>query len=263
MMVAALLHGSLAMQQAAPVGELWEESASAQQIRGYHPMIRFSSWTITRFNRSSTYMFLSPDMVQQGQFEVTGNRYFFRAVMANELENADKSKLMADMDPGAARSFDEAYARSMSNFEGRYDPGKKALYITYLVKGIPKTYELHSSTEGNEQRKVSISDFERGLAGVWYTPEPFPNKLDARTRNKVQEQGLQLFVGEAAASEGAIFSQLDLRVDRSFRIHETIGTWSRNGSILTLSANGKTKQYEISRDGMKLTMGGKAAYVRQ
>ncbi|WP_144241259.1 hypothetical protein [Fimbriimonas ginsengisoli] len=262
-MIFALLHvGGHVLHPAAPVSPLWEETPMEQLNPGYHPMIRFGSWEITRFNRSTTYMFLTPDMVQQGQFQANGNRYFFRAVMANELENADKDKLIADMDGGTARGFNEAYARSMSNFEGNYDRSTNTLTISYPVKGMLRTFQLHPTNQGDDRLPMAASGAERGLVGLWQAPEPFPDKLDARTRTKVQEEGLQMFFQEASASDGAQFAVIDLRPDHSFRDHSTIGSWQRNGSTLTMFAKGKRLDLQISGDGSKLLSRGKAVYVR-
>lgn len=243
-------------------GSLWEETPVMLKLPGYHPMIRFGTWEITRFNRSTTYMFATPDLVQQGQYQASNNRYFFRAVMANELENADKAKLVDDMEPGAAEGLNRAYARSMSNFEGTYNPKTRALYISYMVNGIMKQFELHDMTEGDDQLTPRLSDFERGLPGFWHAPDPYPGKLDARTRTKIQENGLQMFANEASASDGAQFNVLDVRVDKTFRQHGTLGTWVREGQMLVLIVDGHRSSLEISRDGTKLLKNGKTAYVR-
>jgi hypothetical protein len=66
---------------------------------------------------------------------------------------------------------------------------------------------------------------------------------------------------EASASNGAQFGSLDLRCDKSFRIHATVGTWQKNGSALKLRAEGHEMVFTISKDG-KLLSGGKPAYVR-
>jgi hypothetical protein len=261
MVLALLLRGSYA-SLSDPSGQLWEETPTVQQFPGYHPMIRFSSWDITRFNRSTTYMFLTPDLVQQGQYTVSGSDYYFRAVMANELENADKAKLVAEIGPEVGGGFNDAYARSMQNFRGSYDQSSRALYISYPVKGVLTNFTLYLTTDGDDQLQSAVSGDERGMVGLWHAPNPYPDKLDARTRSKIDDRGLRPFFNEAASCDGAQFSLLDLRADKSFRIHGTVGTWQKSGSTLTLIANGKPIQFGISGDGTKLLQGGKPAYIR-
>jgi hypothetical protein len=240
---------------ATPVGgqQEWEETPMVQKIPGYHPAIRF--------NASSTYMFATTDFVQQGTYGVQNNHYVFRAVMANELENADIARLKADMNPGAAQKLAESYVRSMSNFEGDYDPSTDVLTVTYPVYGKMQSFQLYAYTSGDESLPATGSD--SGVVGLWHAPEPYPDKLDARSRYKYFGlEGLQTFVHEATASDGAQFALLDLRVDGSFRSHSTIGSWTRNGSALQLKAAGKEKVLSISADGQKLVMGGKVVYER-
>src|SRR5665213_3921202 len=103
-MVASVILALIVLGQPAPAQtvsgwSMWEEEPIVQRERAYHPMIRFGSWQIIRFSLSTTYMFATPDLIQQGQFSVSDGQYFFRAVMANELENSDKSKLTEGMGP--------------------------------------------------------------------------------------------------------------------------------------------------------------------
>lgn len=233
-----------------------------QKAPGYHPMIRFSSWQITRLERSKTYMFLTPDFVQQGQFDVQGSTYSFRAVMANELENADVSKLIADMSPEPSSGFGKAYARSMSNFQGTYDESNHALSITYNVDGVPHTYDLHATDEGDGQLAVTAAADEIGLVGLWQPPDPFPGKLDAKTRSKIEEDGLQRFMKEASESEKPLFKVVDLRVNKTFRLHSTIGTWRKTGQTVILSSNGIDQAFQLSSDGQSLLVDGKVALIR-
>jgi len=257
--LAFLIHGR-SFVESTPSGALWEETMEVQRVPGYHPMIRFSSWDITRFNRSTTYMFVTPDFIQQGQFQERNGHYFFRAVMANELENSDKDKLFSEIDAGTANKLNEAYAKSMSNFEGDYDEYSKTLYITYPVKGMLQRFSLHDTMEGDDQR--GSLGIDRSVVGLWHEPEPYPDKLDARTRGKVDDRGLVPFFKEAGASEGAQFNVIDLRADRTLRIHGKGGMWGRNGSTLTLTFDKGSMSLEISADGRKLLSRGKAVYVR-
>ena len=48
------------------------------------------------------------------------------------------------------------------------------------------TFELHATNEGDAQLPFRVSDSEAGLVGLWDAPEPYPEKLDARTRAKIE-----------------------------------------------------------------------------
>jgi hypothetical protein len=242
---------------------LWEEAPAIQKTPGYHPMIRFNCWDIIRFNKSSTYMFASPDMVQQGQYQRQNGQYAFRAVMAFELENSDKDKLKSEMDPEAAPRFAEAYARSMSDFPGRYNSNSKSLFVSYPVNGIIKTFELHATNEGDETRSDRLSNSEKSVSGLWQQPDPFPEKLDARTRAKIDEHGLERFFQEAIKSNAAQFTILDLRVDHTFRQHSHQGNWELDGSTLVLlPEEGGRKELQVSSDRSQILAGGKVILVR-
>jgi hypothetical protein len=102
------------------------------------------------------------------------------------------------------------------------------------------------------------------LVGVWHAPEPFPEKLDAKTRYRIGGvEGLEQFFKEAQASDGAQFGLIDLRVDKTFRIHATVGTWYRDGSLLKLKVDGHETALTISSTGAKLQSGGKTVYTRE
>ncbi len=252
-----------APMQAVSGASVWEELPNVQKLPGYHPMLRFGCWQIIRFNLGTTYMFVTPDFVQQGQYEAGDGQYSFRAVMANELENADVRKLLGGMDAPSGHELEKSYAKSMSNFEGSYSDATNIFTVTYPVDGKLKTYQLHATTEGDDQLPVTVSGSMRGMIGLWHTPEPFPDKLDARTRYKIGDlDGLQRFAGEAKESNGAEFGILDLRSDGTFRIHATLGSWKREGSTLTLFAAGKRIELTVSANGAKLSLNGKAAYQR-
>jgi hypothetical protein len=263
MIVALMFSAVSAFKQPVNGSMVWEETVADQQRKGYHPSLRFSSWEITRFNMSTTYMFVTPQYIQQGQFEVHGNRYTFRAVMANDFENADIAKLMANMDPESARTLGQNYAKSMQNFEGEYDKDRNTLTVTYPVEGRPTAFELHPYTDGDDKLTMVAGSDERPYIGLWHAPEPFPDRLDARVRYKIGDiDGLRQFGKEAGASEGAQFGLLDLRPDLTFRIHSKVGNWQRSGSTLSLILEGKQIDYAISPDGTKLLARGKPAYVR-
>ncbi|HLK16808.1 MAG TPA: hypothetical protein VKT78_18515 [Fimbriimonadaceae bacterium] len=245
-----------------PMGPLWMELPIAALRPGFHPAIRFASWDITRFTRSTTYMVTTPDMVQLGQFQVQDGHYTFKAVMANELENADIAKLTADMNPDAARELRAKYARSMFSFEGTYEGSTNALTISYPVRGIMQSFELHAYTEGDNTLPVTVSDAARGFIGLWNAPDPYPGRLDAHWRTKIEEDGLQHFANEAKASDGAVFSALDLRSNGTFRYGFDQGTWDKDGGWIVLVTAKAKIRFQISGDGRKLLMGGKPAFVR-
>jgi hypothetical protein len=151
----------------------------------------------------------------------------------------------------------------MSNFQADFSESTNALQLTCPVEGIVKRFELHAYTEGDDMLSNTAADNERGMVGVWHAPEPYPDKLDARTRYKIEGlEGLQRFFKEAQASDGAQFGLLDLRSDKSYRSHATIGRWTRSGSTLKLMADGAELDLTISSDGSKLYGGGKVLFVR-
>jgi hypothetical protein len=235
-------------------GDLWEELPPVQKLPAFHPSLRFKP--------SSTYMFATPDFIQQGKYQVIDNHYYFRAIMASELENSDVNKLAPDMGE-QGQKFREAYARSMSNFEGDYNESAGTLTVFYPVNGKPGRFELHMYTEGDNLLTPALTDSDRGMPGLWHAPEPFPDMLDARTRYKIGGlEGLQQFFKEAGKSDGAQFAVLDLRVDKSYRYHGILGRWQKNGQTVILKGEGGEIQLTLSADGQKLMSGGKASFIR-
>lgn len=251
-----------ALEAPKPMGMLWEEPPSVQQTPGYHPMLRFGCWDITRFSRSSTYMFQSPYMVQQGQFSSQGTKYSFRAVMANEIEVADKDKLISEFDPQQADQIGKAYATSMSDFPGTYNPTRRSLTISYKVRGVMRTFDLYAVNEGDDRLPTKVSGPARALVGLWGAPDPHPQRLDARTRQKIDEMGLQRFFDEAAQSDAAVFAVMDLRPDGSVRYHKETGTWKLEGSTLSIAFSMSKQVFQLSRDGSQLLNAGRVVFVR-
>lgn len=265
-LVLALLHYGKGIVFGRPASPTWEEPVIKQMEPSFHPWLRFGCWDITRFNRSSTYMMSTPSgLVQQGQFEVRNGHYFFRAVMANEVENADIASLTTEISPSGAEKLRKAYAEAMSNFEGIYNQSTKTLSISYPVKGMLTRFDLHAINEddaGLQTQAFGATASDKAVMGLWCAPEPFPSKLDARTRAKVQEQGLQHFFGEARTSDSAQLSVMDLKPDKSFRIHASTGMWIRSGSTLSLIVKGHATNYQISSDGTKLLQDGHVVFER-
>jgi len=258
----ALLHrGGYLSPKQVPISPLWEEEAIEQKISsGYHPKIRFNCWDITRYKRSTTYMFKTPDLIQQGQFQVSNGHYYFHAVMANELENYDRDKLTQDADPATRRKFEEAYAKSMIDFEGEYNDVTKVLRISYPVKGMMKSFSLYATNQGDEAIQSSRLSDGTGVVGLWQAPDPFPERLDAKTRGKIDDRGLMPFFREAGSSDSALFSILDIKADGSYRSGGETGSWSVDGSTLRLSTGVGTIEFQIGPSG--LMKGGHVVYMR-
>jgi hypothetical protein len=262
-LLALMLHGGLAGQHAAVGGMMWEETALKQSTPDFHPFLRFNTQsTMIRFSPSSNYMLTTMGLVQQGQFQVQDGHYTFRCVSANELEKADISKLAADMSPHDAKSLVGKYIASTYDFEGNYDDSNGALTIAYPIGGKLQSYQLHLTTEGDDQLPLMVPEASAGMVGLWYAPEPYPDKLDARTRAKIDLDGLPRFAKEAEASNAAQFGILDLRRNGSFRIHSILGPWQKLGSTLRLKVKTQNVDFAISPDGTKLLLGGQVAYVR-
>jgi hypothetical protein len=243
----------------------WEEIPVVQKLPGYHPMLRFQPTSASAYgtNTSSTFLFASPDYIAEGHYQRQGGHYVFHPETCFQCNNTDLNRLVADLDPETQRNVHEAYARSMRSFEADYSQSTGIFRLTYPVNGVPLSFELHSYTEGDDRLSSSVSGSERSMPGVWHSPEPFPDKLDSKTRFRIGDvDGLQQFSKEAKASDAAQFGLLDLRTDKSFRNHATEGTWERSGSILKLFAEGKETDLSISQDGQQLIAGGKVVYVR-
>lgn len=236
---------------------VWEETAFEQKLKEkigeYCPKLRF--------NRESTYMFATPDFIQQGKYSVEDNHYYFKAIMANELENSDVNKLAPEMGAGVGQKFREAYARSMSNFEADYNSKTGELILSYPVKGMLKTFHLLPFSNPAGLVAVRADDPDLQNRTLWHAPEPFPDKMTARDRNRFFGlEGLQQFMGEASASDGAQFALLDLRPSHAFRAGSTVGRWTQEGTTLTLMADGGRVQFTIV-DGQKLVSGGKTKFI--
>jgi hypothetical protein len=255
LLLALISHWSFAPPAVVSGSMEWEETPAVQKFPGYHPMLRF--------NRESTFIFKTLDFIAEGKYQRQGAHYDFHPLMAYEIENSDVDKLASDMDAKNGEKFRVAYFHSMANFDADYREATGTLHLNYVVEGIPKSFELHAYTEGDDQLPYLASADERGLPGLWSAPEPFPEKLDARTRYKIGGlEGLQQFFREARASDSSQFSLLDLRVDKTFRMHATVGKWVKSGSTLKLIDGVNELDLTISSDGRNLMSGGKAIFTR-
>ncbi|MDR3692583.1 MAG: hypothetical protein P4L46_24600 [Fimbriimonas sp.] len=255
LLVAMHLSKCLAMSDQIFSLDDWEEEPVVQSIPGYHPMLKFMP--------ESSYMLVTPAFIQQGKYQFQNGHYFFRAVTAFEQENADIAKLMGDMSRDAAIQFHKQYEASMLNFEGDYDPNQGKLEITYLVKGTMRIFSLYPYTAGDNHRVNAVDDHDRGMVGVWHTPEPYPDKLDSHWRYRIGGlEGLEQFFTEASRSDSAQFGLIDLRIDRTFRLHAKGGIWNLNGRTLTLIFDTGKAIYNLSDNGQKLLQGGKPVYIR-
>jgi hypothetical protein len=226
-----------------------------QQLPGYHPKLRF--------NASSTFIFQTPDYIAEGHYTQQGTNYYFHPELAFELNHADVDKLTADLDPESRDKQQKAYARSLFEFPAEYVPSSGMLSLPYPVEGVPTTFALYPFTAGDDSLISTLSASERGLAGVWCAPDPFPEKLDSKTRYRIGGlEGLQRFCHEAIASDSAQFGVIDLRVDGTYRSGGKMGYWSRDGSTVKLVMGIQVTTLTISPDGGKLMSGGRTAYVR-
>ena len=255
LLLALALHGHAAAKQAVLGNMFWEEPASVQQYEGYHPILRFLP--------GSSYMFVTPFFIQQGKYQVRDGHYDFRAVTAYELENTDKDKLKGDMNPKEAEKFQFAYAQSLWNFQANYNKLNETLYVTYPVKGELKEYKLYATTAGDSPVPSNMAYEDRGLIGVWHAPEPFPDRLDARTRYKIGDlEGLQRFFKEAMESDGAQFNIIGIKTDKTYRSHKMTGGWHRDGNLLLVKTDTGTSKFTISSDGLKLLLGNRVAFLK-
>ncbi len=244
-------------QMPTPAGlDFWDEPVAVQKAspREFHPVLRFMS--------SSTYMLTTPDFIQQGKFSVSGSHYYFRAVTAMELENYFKDRLVEAMNPSQARLNNEAYARSMQNFEGDYEERTGSLEFTYRVKGNLRSFHVYRVTGDRPYPAQSADAGDQGLVGLWQGPDRFPERLDGKVRYKIGGlEGLQDFAKEADASEGSLMSFIDLYPNHQYRVHGKSGIWVHNGSQLTLIEGSDRIILNITSDG-KLKAGNTVVFVR-
>jgi len=152
----------------------------------------------------------------------------------------------------------------MNSLVADYNENDGSLTLTCIVDNKPKTYTLYAYTSGDDQLAVLAADAERSMVGLWNAPEPFPEKLDAKWRYKIGGlEGLQQFFKEAMQSDAAQFGLLDLRSDKTYRMHAEIGRWQRSGSTLQLFPPDSPEiDFTISANGRDLLSHGKAAYTR-
>lgn len=240
--------------------EVWEETPVVQKLPGYHPLLRFNPSSQYAYGRDTKndFIFLSPDYICEGKYQVQDDHYTFHPLTCFQCGNWELNKLVEGMDPQRQRKIHEAYARSMQDFEADYNESTGLMHLSHEVEGHMQTFELHTYTEGDDQ----LSGDGQGVAGLWHAPEPFPDKLDAKTRNKIDLDGLAKFSEEAKASDGAQFGLLDVRVDSTYRNGARVDRWARSGSILKLFIDGKEMDLDISANGQKLLSHGKTVYVR-
>jgi len=255
LLLALMGHANLSWVTPVSGNSEWEELPSVQQTPGYHPMLRF--------NPSSTFIFATPYYTAEGHYQQQDGHYFFKPELAIQLGNAEVNKLVADLPPENQAKLHHDYACSLATFDADYNESTGALHLNYTVDRETRSFTLYPYTEGDRQLSSALSDSERGFAGLWHAPEPFPEMLDARVRYRIGGlEGLEQFSKEAKASDAAQFGLLDLRVDKTFRIHAKVGNWERAGSILKLIVGRDEIDLTISSDGSKLLGGGKPVYVR-
>ena len=254
-LLAAFTFSPLFHREALAGNMFWEEEVMMQKIPGYHPVLRF--------NPGNTYMFVTPFYIQQGKYTVRNNQYEFKAITAYELENAEKFKLQAEMNPEEAHKFDKAYTLSMKDFTAEYNEQNATLYVTCFEKDIYKTFKLYALSDGDARRDNLLHGVDRGLAGIWHAPDPFPERMNCRERFKFFGlEGLQQFAKEAMSADGAQMAVMDLRTDRTYRFHDKTGMWKRDGSLLILMTETADMKFQISDDGSKLLTGGKVAFTK-
>ena len=235
---------------------VWEEDVlTLKQPTPYHPCLQFKP--------DSTFILGTPTMVAQGHYVNDGTHYTFHPETADDLNHADMDKLAEDAGAETGPKMQTAYRQALSDFDADYDASRGTLNLNYKIGDAPlTTYILWPYTGSDDQRTPSVSEDERGLVGLWRGPEPFPERLDSKTRFRIGGlDGLKQFAEEARACVAAQFALLDLRADKTFRIHDEEGEWYRKGSELVLQIDIKLTRYTISQDGTKLNAGGKTAYI--
>ncbi|HEY3781760.1 MAG TPA: hypothetical protein VGL56_11790 [Fimbriimonadaceae bacterium] len=253
-----LLLAILGHTRVAPVAQisgnmLWEELPAIQKFPSYHPALRYYG--------SSRFMFKTPYYIAEGHYSLDGAHYTFRPETAIELNHADVDKLAAEYDPETRRKKLEDYGKSLTPFDGDYDPGQQMLTLHYVVDGVPKTFSLYKFTVGDDSLSSNGSS-NQDVVGLWYTPDPYPEKLDSKTRYRIDGlDGLKRFSKEAAMSDGSQFGIMDIKVDGTYRNFSTVSGWKKSGSTLVLTTE-KGGHIEFAINGNKLMKDGRIAYVK-
>ena len=255
LLVALLGHSLMTTPMVFTGTDVWEETVEAQKPPVYHPMLKFGP--------QATFFFKCPAYVVEGNYQMTDGHYVFRPLTVIQLGQRELRLLLPEMETSKREQVERDYASSMKTFTADYQQASHSLLLNYPVGAANRSYTLYAYTEGDDQLSSVLNSDDRAVAGLWCAPEPFPEKLDARVRYKIGGiEGLQDFSREAKASDEAQFGLLDLRVDKSFRIHGKAGTWVRNGSTLKLFIDQSEIVFTISGDGAKLMIAGKKAYIR-
>lgn len=233
----------------------YEEPAYRQKIPGYHPMLRF-------LTQGSMFVFSAPKGIVEGHYARSGGHYDFHPETYELLNRTDVDKLVADMPPKQRADTIQAYNESIQPFQGDYNPSSGELSLERKDPGMPGYYTLEDYTAGDASLPSLVSDDAKPLVGLWGQTDPNPEKLDSKTRYRIDGiDGLRRFSDEAAGSDGAEFNLIDLRSDGTFRIHQEEGRWQRNGATVHLQSPKIDLTLQISRDLTKLFT-GKTVYMR-
>ena len=142
LLLAVALNPLSAGQTAVAPNAEWEEMAIFQKLPGYHPFLRF--------NPQSTFVFKTQSYIAEGHYQQDGGHYTFRPETAVQLNHADVDKLVADNPPEVAAEKQDHYAKSLAVITADYNDSTGALFLACQVDGRPRTFELHSYTEGDD-----------------------------------------------------------------------------------------------------------------
>ncbi|MES1227272.1 MAG: hypothetical protein ABUL72_01295, partial [Armatimonadota bacterium] len=188
-LITLLCRASLTSALTTDNGE-WEEPAMTQLEIGHHPFIRFKT--------SEEFIATTPSMICEGTYQSDGQHYQFRPVTAFQSNHADINKLAEALDPEAGRKMQEGYSRALEPFDADYDASTGYLRMHYKVNGEMQTFSLLSYTAGDDQLPWTVAEDARSMVGLWKMIEPFPERLDSKTRFRIGGlEGLQQFFEEA------------------------------------------------------------------
>jgi len=248
LVVALLLHPSFHFAAKIGPNQEYEEPAAIQAIPGYHPLLRFK--------QSSSFVFQAKYMTADGHYTKQGNHYDFRPETVEMMNHADLDKIVPMLPGERAQDLIKKYNLTMAPFSADYDPSSGELHLSCSPDGLPASFDLYDYTAGDAGLATMVNDAEKPLIGLWGQIDPFPEKMDSKTRFRIEGiDGLVRFSAEASGSDHAEFNLYDIRSDGSFRYHDKEGRWQRNDATVRFTAPKFDVTFQISRDLTKLFSG--------
>ncbi len=234
---------------------VWREDEEDFLRPGYHPILRLYG--------ESKFLFASPWQIVDGHYNVKDRVVSFTPELVTELNHADFDKLLSEAPPVARQRFDHDYTLEMRVFHGTLSDDGSTVDLEYAPD--PSLGAMHYKIMAFEalgaNRADQTGDSDRQFVGLWYSPEPNPERLDSKDRYRIEGvDGLKRFASEAMASSENQFAVLDLRRDHSGLTPTSSreARWRREEAILKVGE----VRYTFSPDFKTLYLNGKVAYLK-